>query len=60
LISWLKNWGYEVKDSTKDNKIQGIEFQAQIKPQLPITISIWLIYFLVFGISKGIGLLFYT
>jgi hypothetical protein len=35
LISWLKNWGYEVKDSTKDNKIQGIEFQAQIKPQLP-------------------------
>ena len=35
MISWLKNWGYEVKDSTKDNKIQGIEFQAQIKPQLP-------------------------
>lgn len=35
MISWLKNWEYEVKDSTKDNKIQGIEFQAQIKPQLP-------------------------
>ncbi len=35
MISWLKNCGYEVKDSTKDNKIQGIEFQAQIKPQLP-------------------------
>ena len=35
MISWLKNWEYEVKDSTKDNKIQGIEFQAQIKSQLP-------------------------
>lgn len=34
LISWLKNWGYETKDSTKDNKIEGIEFQAQITPQL--------------------------
>jgi hypothetical protein len=35
LISWLKKWGYETKDSTKDNKIEGIEYQAQITPQLP-------------------------
>jgi hypothetical protein len=35
LISWLKKWGYEIKDNTKDNKIEGIEFQAKITPQLP-------------------------
>jgi hypothetical protein len=35
LINWLKKWGYETKDSTKDNKIEGIEYQAQITPQLP-------------------------
>jgi hypothetical protein len=35
LISWLKKWGYKTKDSTKDNKIEGIEYQAQITPQLP-------------------------
>jgi hypothetical protein len=34
LISWLKKWGYKTKDSTKDNKIEGIEYQAQITPQL--------------------------
>lgn len=35
IINWLKKWGYETKDSTKDNKIEGIEYQAQITPQLP-------------------------
>jgi hypothetical protein len=35
LISWLKKWGYETKDSTKVIKIDGIEYQAQITPQLP-------------------------
>ena len=35
LVGWLKKWGYETKDCTKDNKIEGIEYQAQIAPQLP-------------------------
>ena len=35
LIDWLKKWGYEAKDTTKENKTEGIEFQAQISPQLP-------------------------
>ncbi|KAA2281213.1 hypothetical protein [Candidatus Nitrosocosmicus sp. SS] len=35
IVSWLRKWGYETKDSTKDNKIEGIEYQAQITPQLP-------------------------
>ena len=35
LVSWLKKWGYETKDCTKDNNIEGIEYQAQIAPQLP-------------------------
>lgn len=30
LIDWLKKWGYEAKDTTKENKTEGIEFQAQI------------------------------
>lgn len=35
LNNWLKKWGYETKDSTKENKTEGIEFQTQITPQLP-------------------------
>lgn len=35
LVSWLKKWGYETKDTTKDNNIEGIEYQAQITPQIP-------------------------
>lgn len=35
LIDWLKKWGYEAKDTTNENKTEGIEFQAQITPQLP-------------------------
>jgi hypothetical protein len=35
LTDWLKKWGYETKDTTKENKTEGIEFQAQITPQIP-------------------------
>lgn len=35
LNDWLKKWGYEVKDTTKENKMEDIEFQAQITPQIP-------------------------
>jgi len=32
LIDWLKKWGYETENTTKENKTEGIEFQAQISP----------------------------
>jgi hypothetical protein len=35
LNDWLRKWGYELKDTTKENKIESIEFQAQIIPQIP-------------------------
>lgn len=40
LIDWLKKWGYEIKDTSKENKIEGIELQAQITPQLPYTTGV--------------------
>ncbi|MDN5846504.1 MAG: hypothetical protein L0H53_09555 [Candidatus Nitrosocosmicus sp.] len=35
LISWLQSWGYKVVDKSKNVNIPGIEFQAEIKPQVP-------------------------
>ncbi|TVP41090.1 hypothetical protein [Candidatus Nitrosocosmicus arcticus] len=35
LIGWLQNWGYNVVDKSKSVKTPGIEFQAEITPQVP-------------------------
>ena len=48
LIDWLKKWGYEAKDTTKENKTEGIEFQAQISPQLPYSSGLSIPFFLEF------------
>lgn len=48
LIDWLNNWGYKTKNSTKDNKIEGIEFQAHITPQLPYASGLFTPLFLEF------------
>ena len=48
LIDWLKKWGYETKDTTKENKTEGIEFQAQISPQLPYSSGLSTPFFLEF------------
>ena len=48
LIDWLKKWGYETKDATKENKTEGIEFQAQISPQLPYSSGLSTPFFLEF------------
>jgi hypothetical protein len=34
LIGWLRKWGFNVSDKTKEIKIPGIEFQAEIGPQI--------------------------
>ena len=48
LIDWLKKWGYETKDTPKENKTEGIEFQAQISPQLPYSSGLSTPFFLEF------------
>ncbi|MDF0680023.1 MAG: hypothetical protein P0116_03565 [Candidatus Nitrosocosmicus sp.] len=48
LIDWLKKWGYETKDTTKENKTEGIEFQAQVSPQLPYSSGLSTPFFLEF------------
>ena len=35
LVDLLEKWGYKVIDRTKESKIEGIEFQAEIYPLLP-------------------------
>jgi len=48
LMDWLKKWGYEAKDTPKENKTEGIEFQAQISPQLPYSSGLSTPFFLEF------------
>ena len=35
LVNWLTKWGFNVYDKTNEDKIPGIEFQAEIQPQVP-------------------------
>lgn len=35
LIGWLQNWRYNVVDKSKSVRTPGIEFQAEITPQVP-------------------------
>ncbi|MGI0000147.1 MAG: hypothetical protein ACRD6Q_02890 [Nitrososphaeraceae archaeon] len=46
LIDWLKKWGDETKNTTKENKTEGVEFQAQISPQLPYSSGLFTQFFL--------------
>lgn len=55
LNDWLKKWRYEIKDTNKKNKIDGIEFQAQIMPQLPYSSGLSTPLYLEFqkGLDEG-------
>jgi len=55
LNDWLKKWGYETKDTTKENKMEGIEFQAQITPQIPYSSGLSTPFYLEFqqGLDDG-------
>jgi hypothetical protein len=35
LIRWLQSWGYKVVNKSNNASIAGIEFQAEITPQVP-------------------------
>jgi hypothetical protein len=48
LLDWLKKWGFNVVDRSKDNKILGIEFQAEIQPQVPYSSGLSTPFYLEF------------
>ncbi|WP_458719933.1 hypothetical protein [Candidatus Nitrosocosmicus sp. R] len=60
LIDWLKKWGHEAKDTTKENKTEGIEFQAQISPQLPYSSGLSILLFLEFQKDLADGFIIRT
>ena len=49
LTSWLQSWGYKVEDKSNQVNVEGIEFQAEITPQVPYFLRIK--HSFLFGIS---------
>lgn len=60
LVDWLKKWGFNVIDKSKDNKILGIEFQAEIQPQLPYSSGLSTPFYLEFQDDLEDGLIIRT
>jgi hypothetical protein len=60
LIDWLKKWGYETENTTKENKTEGIEFQAQISPQMPYSSGLSTPFFLEFQKNLDDGFIIRT
>lgn len=56
LVHWLRQWGFKVTDKTKENKIPGIEFQAEIQPQVPYPSGLSTPFYLEFqdGLDDGL------
>jgi len=48
LIGWLQSWGYGVVDNSKYVKMAGIEFQAEITPQVPYSSGLSTPFYLEF------------
>jgi hypothetical protein len=48
LIGLLQKWGYKVIDRSKENRIEGIQFQAQMSPLLPYSSGTSTPFFLEF------------
>ena len=48
LIGLLQKWGYKVIDRSKENRIEGIQFQAQVSPLLPYSSGTSTPFFLEF------------
>jgi len=60
LVDWLKKWGFNVIDRTKENKISGIEFQAEIQPQVPYSSGLSTPFYLEFQDDLEDGLIIRT
>ena len=60
LIGWLQSWGYEVVDSSKYVRIAGIEFQAEITPQVPYSSGLSTPFYLEFQDDLSDGFILRT
>lgn len=48
LYNWLQEWGYKVIDNSSTVKISGIEFQAEVYPQIPYSSGLSTPFYLEF------------
>lgn len=60
LMTWLKKWGFIVSDKSKESKASGIEFQAEIQPQLPYSSGLCTPFYLEFQDDLEDGLIIRT
>ncbi len=60
LVNWLGRWGFQVSDKTKENKIAGIEYQAEIRPQVPYSSGLCTPFYLEFQDDLEDGLIIRT
>ena len=60
LVGWLRRWGFRVSDNTRDIKIPGIEFQAEIQPQIPYSSGLSTPFYLEFQNDLEDGLIIRT
>jgi hypothetical protein len=60
LISWLQSWGYKVVDKSKNVNITGIEFQAEITPQIPYSSGLSTPFYLEFQDDLSDGFILRT
>ena len=60
LSSWLQSWGYKVVDKSDNVNIEGIEFQAQITPQVPYSSGLSTPFYLEFQNDLSDGFILRT
>jgi hypothetical protein len=59
-VNWLRKWGFKVYDKTNENKIPGIEFQAEIHPQVPYSSGLSTPFYVEFQDDLEDGLIIRT
>ncbi len=60
LTSWLQSWGYKVVDKSDKVNIEGIEFQAEITPQVPYSSGLSTPFYLEFQDDLNDGFILRT
>jgi len=60
LTSWLQSWGYKVVDKSDQVNVEGIEFQAEITPQVPYSSGLNTPFYLEFQDDLSDGFILRT
>ncbi len=60
LTSWLQSWGYKVVDKSDNVNVEGIEFQAEITPQVPYSSGLSTPFYLEFQDDLSDGFILRT